>query len=220
MKGETVIEALKRKFRVKSDRALTKHLGNSIPAIQNWKKCRSVTPRQIAGLVHKASFQSNAIRPVVEFFRITKCGSPQAKMQQVFSPFDKNKMPHPYRAGLRDELEKYHGVYVFFDSRGQAIYTGKARRQNLWKEINLVFNRKRGDVQSIRRVTHPERRQPFKTTEEKHRKIVNRGVPLHELAVYFSAYRVPDTMVNDLESLLVRSFANDLLNIRMENFSD
>jgi hypothetical protein len=43
-------------------------------------------------------------------------------------------------------------------------------------------------------------------------------VPLHELAIYFSAYQVDDEMVDKLEALLVRSFANDLLNVRMEKF--
>ena len=43
-------------------------------------------------------------------------------------------------------------------------------------------------------------------------------MPLHDLATYFSAYEVADVMIDDLEALMVRSFANDLLNIRMERF--
>jgi hypothetical protein len=38
------------------------------------------------------------------------------------------------------------------------------------------------------------------------------------LATYFSAYQIVDGMVNKLEALLVRSFANNLLNKRMETF--
>ncbi len=219
MTGKKVIAALKGKFRVTTDNALSKHLGMSVPAIQLWKHGGVVTIRQIAGLVHKASFKSNAIRPVVEFFPIDRSNSPQEVTYEVFSP-DDNGQPHPYRFGLKQELVKFHGVYVFFDSRGQAIYAGKARRQSLWKEINLAFNRDRGQVQSIRRVGHPTIKKAYRTTDEKHRPIVDQVVPLHELATYFSAYRVADAMINDLESLLVRSFANDLLNIRMEKFSD
>lgn len=219
MNGAALFAELKKKFRVETDATLAKHLGISHPAIQVWKNRSSVTARQLASLVHKASFRSNAIHPVVEYFRIDRCDSPHGAKYEIFSTFESGQS-HPYRAGLKDELAKYHGVYVFFDSRGQAIYAGKARRQKLWKEINLAFNRNRGAVQTIRRVAHPIQKRPYRTTEEKSRRIHSVEVPLHELAAYFSAYRVADAMINDLESLLVRSFANDLLNIKMENFSD
>lgn len=215
MKGAALITSLKRKFRVATDSALAKHLGISMPAIQVWKKRLSTTPLQIASLVHKSSFQSNVIRPVVEFFPISKIATTQGASFEVFGINDNTKGEHPYRGGLRSELVAHHGVYIFFDSRGQAIYAGKARKQSLWKELNLAFNRNRGEIQSILRVRHPSSRTAFKT---KPRQIVNKVVPLHELAAYFSAYQVPDTMINDLECMLVRSFANDLLNIRMEKF--
>lgn len=224
MKGEDVIGALKKKLKVKTDIALANRLGMSIPAIGNWKKRRKVTPRQFAELVHRTSnagatnFQATAIRPLVEFFPIEKCESSQGANYEVFSEEDGEK-DHPYRGGLRKELCDHHGVYIFFDSRGQAIYAGKAKRQNLWREINSTFNRERGDVQTIKRVRHPDRRQSYQTTKEKSRQITANVVPLHELAAYFSAYDVADSMIEDLEALLVRSFANDLLNIRMEKFA-
>ena len=137
----------------------------------------------------------------------------------MFNVVDGANGQHPYRSGLKAELSKYHGVYVFFDSRGQAIYAGKARRQKLWKEINLAFNRDRGEVQKIRRVAHPTRRQAYQTSAARPRQIVEEDVALHELAAYFSAYQVPDAMINAVEAMLVRSFANDLLNIKMEKFS-
>jgi hypothetical protein len=109
-------------------------------------------------------------------------------------------------------------VYLFFDSRGQAIYAGRARKQTLWKEVNLAFNRARGEVQKIKRVIHPKRSQEYKTSDEKARQIVGQAVSLHELAHYLSAYAVRDGLIDKVEAMLVRSFANDLLNIRMENF--
>jgi hypothetical protein len=218
MNGARLITALKRKFRVATDVALAKHLGVSIPAIQIWKNQRALTARQVAGLIHKASFQSNVIRPVVEFFPIERCKTRNGAAFEVFSTDDGNRNSHPYRLGLKNELLKHTGVYVFFDSRGRAIYAGRARRQKLWKEINLAFNRYRGNVQNIRRVKHPTQRRAYQTAEEKRRQIVEFEVELHVLAAYFSAYHVADAMINDLESLLVRSFANDLLNVRMENF--
>jgi hypothetical protein len=154
----------------------------------------------------------------VEFFRIAKCESRQGANYELFGMNDEDGGTHPYLAGLRKELENHKGVYIFFDSRGQAIYTGKARRQKLWKEMNLAFNRERGEVQKIKRVNHPTRKQTYRTSDEKARQITHYVVPLHELASYFSAYEIADGLINEVEAMLVRSFANDLLNKKMERF--
>ena len=111
----------------------------------------------------------------------------------------------------------HHGIYIFYDSRGRALYAGKTRQRTLWQEINSAYNRDRS-VQQIRRVKHPERRQNFRRSDEKQRQIRLRTVPLNDLAAYFSAYNVVDGLIGELESLLIRGFANDLLNVRMENF--
>jgi hypothetical protein len=220
MRGKDVIESLKRKFKVKTDNDLGRKLGITVQAIQNWKNRSSITSRQIAGLVSSARVSggqflaSDSIRPVVEFFPIEKCESKQGAKYELFSVNDK----HPYRKGVRTELIEQRGIYIFFDSRGQAIYAGKARRQNLWKEMTNAFNRDRGKVQKIKRVMHPKRKVGYKTSLEKTRQIIDHFVPLHDLAGYFSAYAVVDSLINKMEAMLVRSFANDLLNIRMEQF--
>lgn len=224
MKGNDVIIALKKKLRVNTYIALADKLGITAQAVQNWKKCRSVTPRQFVGLVESArksgaiEFQVNAIRPLVEFYPINKCDSKQGAKYELFDIKTEDGNNHQYRAGLRKDLSSSIGIYIFFDSSGRAIYTGKARQQTLWKEMNNAFNRARGAVQKIKRVKHPGRNQPYKDSDEKARQIKDKIVPLHELACYFSAYDVSDGMINDLEAMLVRSFANDLLNKRMERF--
>jgi hypothetical protein len=189
-----------------------------------WKNRETVTERQVAELLYKASqagamaAQANAIRPLVEFFPITKAGSKQGASYLLFPTSDGTR-GNRYLEGLRKELEANRGVYIFFDSRGQAIYTGKARKQCLWKEMNLAYNRDRGAIQRIKKVRHPKRNQAYRNTNEKSRQIIDHIVPLHELAAYFSAYEVADGMISELEAMLVRSFANDLLNKRMERFS-
>lgn len=224
MKGQEVIAELKKKFRVTTDKALGEVLGLSVPAIQNWKKRPKCTLRQIAGLVHAASkagavrFRANAVRPLVEFFAIDYCVSGKGAGYVLFDSTDGKGKPHTYRLGLKEELESKHGVYIFFDSRGQAIYAGKARKQSLWKEMNLVLNRDRGQLQTIKRVNHPERKMGYRTSDEKSRQILDQSVSIWEIASYFSAYEVADEMIEDVEALIVRSFANNLLNKRMENF--
>jgi len=155
---------------------------------------------------------------LVEFIPIAKCRSRGGAKYELFSLKSEHGKAHDYLTGLKAELTKHHGIYVFFDSRGQAIYAGKARKQSLWREITGAFNRDRGSVQKIRRVRHPSRNQAYRTNDEKARQIGEHEVPLFELAAYFSAYAVADPIIEDLESLLVRSFANDLLNKRMERF--
>jgi hypothetical protein len=84
--------------------------------------------------------------------------------------------------------------------------------------MNLAFNRERGDVQSIKRVGHPSSRVAYKKTEDGKRKIEKLTVVLHEIASYVSAYEIPTDLISKLEALIVRAFANDLLNVRMEKF--
>ncbi len=224
MKGSELISALKKQFRVTTDKELSEVLGISVPTIQQWKSRPQCTLRQIAKLVHSASktgavrFRNDAVRPLVEFFAIDFCESGKGAGYMLFDVRDEKGGAHPYKSGLKDELESKHGVYLFFDSRGQAIYAGKARRQSLWKEMNLALNRNRGDLQKIKRVKHPERKMDYRTSDEKTRQIVDQSVSIWDIATYFSAYEVADEMIEDVEALLVRSFANNLLNKRMERF--
>ena len=224
MNGDKALSAIKKKLNVKTDRALARRIGVTEVTIQNWKRTKDFSALQLAGLVSKAmksaarETQLSAIQPVVEFYRIQKCESGQKAGWEVFSEKVEGADAHPYRSGLKKGLENSRGVYIFFDSRGSAIYAGKARRQSLWREMNLAFNRDRGEVQQIKRVRHPENRVQYRTPEEKSRQIGSHVVPLHELASYFSAYQVSDGMIDELEALLVRSFANDLLNKKMERF--
>ena len=225
MTGLEVINALKKKFGVATDAALAEKLGLTTQGIQNWKNRRKPNATHVARLTHCAQnagaklLQAGAIRPLVEFFPISKTLVRETSENlRVFSHIEKGQI-HPYRKGLKDELSNHKGVYIFFDSRGQAIYAGRTSRQSLWKEINLVFNRDRDTVQKIKRVSHPNRKTIYRTSDEKARQIKEVVVRLHEIAAYFSAYDVAESMIGDLEALLVRSFANDLLNIRMEQFS-
>ncbi|MES3154259.1 hypothetical protein [Sphingomonas faeni] len=69
------------------------------------------------------------------------------------------------------------------------------------------------------RVNHLQSRKDFRTSDEVSRQIRSVNVRLHELAEYVSAYRVADAMINNVESLLIRAFPNDLLNKRIENLA-
>jgi hypothetical protein len=219
-----VLNALKKKLKVTTDANLATKLGVKKQSLWYWRHDKAVTPRQIANLVDssrrtaRSDAHTSTLRPIVEFFKISTQGSQKSGKPKLFSTADDMGNPHPYFLGLQLELKKGRGIYIFFDSRGRAIYAGKARRQSLWTEMTLAFNRDRGAVQKIRRTKHPQNKVPYRTSDEKLRQIRERAVPLYELASYFSAYHVDDEMIDPLEALLVRSFANDLLNVRMEKF--
>lgn len=182
-------------------------------------RAQNLTSKNIVNLFQRLSahetskIMENAALPIVEFFPINSCDSKQLKNLELFSPGD-----NPYLAGIKNRLLNSNGIYIFHDSRGRALYAGKAKRQNLWKEMNLTFNRDRGDLQKIKRVNHPERKIKYREPEEFGRKIVDQCVELCDLAAYFSAYVIPDSLIDKFEAIIVRSFANDLLNKRMENF--
>lgn len=228
MDGAEFIEGVKRKLSDEgtgtiTNRQIADHLGITVQALKNWRKRNAVTVRQMVGVLSKSRMKAveqaekQAIRPIVEFFKLTPTNSKGGVRTEIFGVRQGEGADHPYLRGLRNELEAHHGIYIFYDSRGRALYAGKARQQKLWREINNAYNRDRS-VQKIRRVKHPERRQKFRTSDEKQRQIRLRTVPLHDLAGYFSAYDVVDGLIGELESLLIRGFANDLLNIKMEKF--
>jgi hypothetical protein len=81
-----------------------------------------------------------------------------------------------------------------------------------------AFNRQR-EMQKVYRVKHPVRIKAFVPAHEKNRQPRRRDVRLSGLAAYVSAFKVVPGMINDLEALLVRGFANDLLNAKMERFA-
>jgi hypothetical protein len=191
---------------------------------QNWRG-RQLTPRQVVNLMVRIEKRAakltiaQAINPIIEFFYIDPVESKQGTKWELFSVSETGIKAgaHPYLAGLKQRLTTCHGIYVFHDSRGRAIYSGKAHRQSLWTEMNLAFNRDRGVVQSIKRVVHPSNRVAYKKAVDGTRSIKNQPVALHEIASYMSAYEVADELIGKLEALIVRTFANDLLNVRMEN---
>lgn len=206
-----------------SDEELSTLLGISPVHLNHWRKeTTSLTPLQVANALHKAHttakkhVHANAIRPIVEFFPIDAVIVGREETRREVFPA-KNLAGKHY-AGLYDALMKAKsGLYVFYDSRGRALYAGQTKKQNIWKEMNLAFNRNRS-AQVMTLVRHPERDVEFKSADLKVRQPTDTQLKLYDLAGYFSAYEVIPEMVDDLEALLVRAFPNDLLNLKMEKF--
>ena len=221
MRAAALFRELKRKLGAGTNRDLQKKLGMSHMALLNWRKKGALTPRQLANAIYKARFaavadaQLKTIQPIVEYFPLK---AKESKQGIRFELFDTTKSAGPSYVALRRALENAHGIYVFYDSRGRALYAGKAKQLSLWTEMKNAFNRQR-EMQAVYRVRHPERMKEFRPAYEKNRQPRRRDLPLSNLAAYVSAFQVAEGMINDLEALLVRGFANDLLNARMERFA-
>lgn len=97
---------------------------------------------------------SNAIRPIVEFLELDAVDSKREARRELFSE-QYDERTYRYLQGAKEALKAAYGIYVFYDSRGGAIYAGKALKQNLWQDMNGAHNRNRGDLQTIRLVSHP-----------------------------------------------------------------
>ncbi len=219
--ADKMLPALRKKeIGIGSDTALAKELGMTTEGLRNWKnKNKGLSSLQIANAIHASREQASTeakrlmIQPIVEMARIER--EPSGAKFQLFKTSEKAR---PYHVGLKKELSDKQGVYLFYDSSGHALYAGKTSKPGLWKEMNLAFNRERV-TQSIKLVKHPENNSIFKTTKEMDRQIKLKNLKLHELAKYFSAFEVEDSMISNVEALLVRAFPNDLLNRKMERFS-
>jgi transposase len=222
LKAVELIEALSRKLGTNSQAELAAAIGISVNTLINWKnRGEELSPNQVASAIAKSQTaavqksQYETIKPVVEYYAIKKCLTKREAGWQVFDGGEKATL---YARGLKEALEQSIGIYIFYDSRGHSIYVGKAREQSIWKEMNLAFNRPR-EIQKIALVDHPDRNQEFKPGYEKLRQPTDTQLELFDLSHYFSAYSVDYGMIDDLEALMVRGFANDLLNVKMETFA-
>ena len=216
--SQNLILKIKEKTGISSDSKLAKFLGINQPSLTGWRK-NGVSELQLANAfisMRKQAIEEKAaaikkahadsIQPIVEFYPINKHG---VEKMVVFEP------KGTYQTCLRDVLKSTNsGIYVFYDTRGKALYTGKTKA-NLWGEMNLAFNRDRKG-QDIVLVKHPVNNVAFQLASEKIRQPFNRNLRLTELAAYFSAYAVVDDMVDAVEGLLIRAFPNDTFNTKME----
>jgi hypothetical protein len=149
-----------------------------------------------------------AIRAIVEFYPLTRTDSTHGHKQQILD------VSKPRMALIKKELRASHGIYIFYNSQGRAIYLGRADKRSLWGELNDAFNRKR-NAQTIWMVKHPRTGKAFLPDQK--RPIKKRKVFLHQIASFVSVYEVGDRLISNLEALLMRAFPNELTNARMES---
>ncbi|WP_155639409.1 hypothetical protein [Burkholderia diffusa] len=171
--AKEAIASLRNKFDAGTNGRFSHELGISAGTVSNWLKY-GLTGRKLSDGLLKArqravkSAHECAIAPVVEYFQLSAYRRSTNGTAELFP----TRPPNTTKAllGLKGALEQSHGIYVFYDSRGRALYVGKAQRQSLWREMNLAFNRDRDTTQRVYRVQHPERGE-FRTSDEYARQV-------------------------------------------------
>jgi hypothetical protein len=115
-------------------------------------------------------------------------------------------------AELSSLLKSSIGIYAFYNSELEIIYLGKTK-SNLLIEMQQAYMR---DMPHYKRyyVNHPNEK--YKPTSGAARALKLGNMMVWQAAWYFSAYSVEESMIDDVEKLLIRIAPNDLLNRRME----
>ncbi|WP_045210546.1 hypothetical protein [Desulfonatronovibrio magnus] len=222
MNSNVFVDELRKKFQEPNNKLLAEHLGVSYATIQKWHtEPRELTPKQVVTIVDKAKNRGAreahlaGVRPIAEYYPIDASASQQGVKWELFNAEESG---NKRQEGLKEVLQKSYGIYVFYDSKGSAIYIGKAKEQSLWNEMKNAFNRDR-KTQRLKIVHHPTTGTGYRPAYEAPRDIVNTHILLSDMATYFSAYEVELDMIKNIEALLVRVYANGLLNARIEKFN-
>ncbi len=153
------------------------------------------------------------IEPIIEYLEIDPKEGAKGGNWQLFGVEHNEYYNNHYYEEVRRILLESAGIYIFYDSMGRAIYVGKTERQSLWHEAIGAFNRPRDEHQSMFAVNHP--RANVKKVI-RNRQIVRRPFVLYDVARYFSAYKVEKQHIAQMEAFLIRAFANNLMNKRIE----
>lgn len=214
MKGDALIDELKRKFDVQKDSELVKILGGTQSGVSQLGKSGEISPKNISGMIARSrdlsreSYSNECIQTIVEFFPVSRVKSKQGKKFEILNQKEERDR------NIKSVLEKCIGIYSYYDSKGEIIYVGKTKN-NLWLEMNNAYNRRRA-AHTIWQVDHPIANKKADKVGDVHRKITKRNAYLYDTAAYFSAYTIDRLLVDKLEALLIRMLPNDLTNYRIE----
>jgi len=202
IRGDIFIDSFKEKHKKRTNVEISQLLGLSQASLNSWRR-NGITIRALIGVIQKSKdlHTKNLINPITEFREITRTHTSHRVNYEII---DKST---EVLKNLKLHLDNCNGIYIFHDSRGNAVYVGKAKNQTLWKEINLAFNRDRSS-QVMKKVSHSKMGSVGQITKH--------NVHLHDIAVYFSAYEVDKNLIDNLEATIIRMFPNDLLNARIE----
>jgi hypothetical protein len=106
-----------------------------------------------------------------------------------------------------EKLKNTNGIYAFFTSEGSLVYIGKAEngkdgKTTLFKEMNQQYHKKKVLFRVI-----------------ENGKACRADTYIRDVAEYFSAYKVDEHLIKNVEALLTRIIINNASNLRIESFT-
>jgi DNA-binding transcriptional regulator YdaS (Cro superfamily) len=158
MKAEELISALKKKFVISTDKALIDRLGITAATLNSWRNgAFNISPSKLANFIHRTVTKCEkearlySIRPIVEYYPVEPGESARGAKWELFEAREQNNQR---LIKIKEYLKKSNGIYIFYDSKCKALYVGKAKDKDLWKEMNNAFNQDR-ETQKLQTVNHP-----------------------------------------------------------------
>jgi hypothetical protein len=176
---------------------LTKEFGLHLSAVtkNQWKGKKAISAIILRNAFKKFERQrlTQAIEPIVEFHRLN------------FEHNNKNVDTFAKRVDdkrVLEELKGTPGIYAFFIRGGDLVYVGKTEKSNLLQEMNQRYLTKKV---------------PFRVI--KNGKACREDARIRDVADYFSAYKVDQHLIKNVEALLTRIIINNASNLRIESFT-
>lgn len=180
-----LLDALQEEYGTVTQQQIAKALGVTQATISNWATGGQPSKTNLKKLIElfRQHHATTLVKPIFEFQPIDPKPSGDS---WKFS--DDAKVV----AKLKKSLENVSGLYLYYDSAGHSIYLGKT-------EASLYTEAKQ-------RLKAKPNRSIFVPTKAK-------ASEMGQLARFLSAYEVTiPAAIKNLESFMLRAFANDLLN--------
>ena len=189
-----LLEALEEEYGFITQEKIARKLGVNQTTISNWKNGKNTPSKKNLEMLINAFREHHAqtlIRPIFEFKEIL----PFCKGSSWGFSSDTEALNE-----IRGKLSKKIGIYLFYDSAGKAIYLGKSDA--------CLYN------EAKQRLNGLANRPFYKPNKSAH--------PfMGDMAKYLSAYEVTvPAAIKNIESFMLRSFANDLMNKNSGNFNN
>lgn len=204
--GNELLVQLKKTFAVSRDSELVKLTGYSQSRLTQLKS-EKLSPKAVSKLIKRSSIASaklhaELIRPIVELFPVDKGVGRNRSFIDLSLP-DRNL--------LKAALEKEVGIYAFYNSELEVVYVGQTQK-NFWDEMKQTFNRK---MTRYKRYQVKHSHGKYSAPQSGIRKMKSEDFHFFDAAEYFSAYVVPIDFIDIFETMLIRVFSNDLINVQM-----
>lgn len=190
-----ILNSFKELRNIDTQSKLAKAIGKTQPAVAQWKNGTAPATRKLIDTVLRSAVKLT-ITPLCEMEPVDP-GKPGGKWY-LFND------PNGIRRGkLQKKIGTNHGIYCYYDGRGNLTYIGKADKTDLFGEIESRLNAKIAKE----RIRYGQGLAKRKTD-------LKQG----DLVKFISAYAVsPQEVIPLSEAILIRVTANSQFNNRLEN---